>query len=101
MKLYDYFRSSAAYRVRIALKHLQHPDPGALARFKQEFRAFAGVEHPNLVRLHELPEQSALHDVVFRWIQVGTLKVDAAFWLDPLSSVMVLVADGLTFVRRR
>jgi NADH-quinone oxidoreductase subunit L len=51
-----------------------------------------------VLRLHELPEQSALHDVVFRWIQVGTLKVDAAFWLDPLSSVMVLVVTGVGFL---
>src|SRR4029453_18043099 len=51
-----------------------------------------------VLRLHALPEHSALHDEVFRWIQVGTLKVDAAFWLDPLSSVMVLGVTGAGFL---
>src|SRR5262245_26126672 len=51
-----------------------------------------------VLRLHALPEHSVLHDVVYRWIQVGTLKVDVALWLDPLSSVMVLVVTGVGFL---
>jgi len=51
-----------------------------------------------VVRLAGLPEHSALHDVVFPWVHVGSLKVDAAFWLDPLSVVMVLVVTGVGFL---
>ncbi len=38
----------------LALKTMLRVDPGSLSRFKKEFRARAGIHHPNLVRLHEL-----------------------------------------------
>jgi eukaryotic-like serine/threonine-protein kinase len=38
----------------VALKKLRSLEPGALRRFKREFRAFTDISHPNLVRLGEL-----------------------------------------------
>jgi eukaryotic-like serine/threonine-protein kinase len=38
----------------VALKVVRHASGGDLYRFKREFRAVAGIIHPNLVTLHEL-----------------------------------------------
>src|SRR5215469_6799807 len=41
---------------RVALKTLRGFSVDALFRFKNEFRALAGIQHPNLIRLYELFE---------------------------------------------
>ncbi len=41
------------------------------------------------------PEHRFLLDDVWRWIDIGTLKADVAFWVDPLSCVMILVVTGV------
>ncbi|MGH7820436.1 MAG: proton-conducting transporter membrane subunit, partial [Candidatus Binatia bacterium] len=41
------------------------------------------------------PEHRMLLDSWFTWIAIGTLRVDVAFLLDPLSAVMILVVTGV------
>jgi NADH-quinone oxidoreductase subunit L len=41
------------------------------------------------------PEQRALLDVASRWITIGSLHVDLAFWADPLSCTLLLVVTGI------
>ncbi len=41
------------------------------------------------------PEQRFLLDPLLYWIHVGDLNVDIAFWVDPLSAVMILVVTGI------
>jgi NADH-quinone oxidoreductase subunit L len=46
-----------------------------------------------LLRLE--PNQRFLIDNLFPWIHLGSLKVDMAFVVDPLSAVMILVVTGI------
>ena len=41
------------------------------------------------------PEQRFFIDHLYSWISLATLKVDMAFWVDPLSSIMILVVTGI------
>ena len=41
------------------------------------------------------PAERVILDNVFPWIHVGTLNVDVAFLLDPLSAVMILIVTGV------
>jgi NADH-quinone oxidoreductase subunit L len=41
------------------------------------------------------PEKRFLIDNLYRWIDLGTLKVDMAFMVDPLTAVMILVVTGI------
>src|SRR5712691_2930764 len=42
------------------------------------------------------PEQRFLLDtLVSPWVHIGALQVDIAFWVDPLSAVMILVVIGI------
>jgi NADH-quinone oxidoreductase subunit L len=56
-----------------------------------------------VLRLHALDgahtgAAPVLHDVVYRWVGVGTLHADVAFRLDGISAVMVLVVTGIGFL---
>ena len=41
------------------------------------------------------PEQRFLIDHLYRWLSSGSLNVDVALWVDPLSAVMILVVTGI------
>jgi serine/threonine-protein kinase len=44
-------RSDGEFEQRVAIKQLAYPTPGLLARFRQERRILARLEHPNIARL--------------------------------------------------
>ncbi|HJY82463.1 MAG TPA: NADH-quinone oxidoreductase subunit L, partial [Candidatus Binatia bacterium] len=54
----------------------------ALTAFVQIFRL--GPEHRFL-----------LDTLISPWIYIGALKVDIAFWVDPLSAIMILIVTGI------
>ena len=41
------------------------------------------------------PQRRFLLDNLYRWINLGSLKVDMAFMVDPLSAVMILIVTGI------
>src|SRR5262245_21843689 len=58
-----------------------------------------GIAFLALLRLAGLPpEQRVLGDLLFTWIGSGKLSADAAFRVDPLSAVMILVVTGVGFL---
>src|SRR5919106_2123034 len=55
-----------------------------------------GLSLTAFLALTGLPaEQRFLIDQLYTWIEIGSLKVDMAFWVDPLSAVMILVVTGI------
>jgi len=62
---------------RVALKTLHQLDPSALYRLKNEFRAVAGLVHPNLVALHELVSEHGQWFMTMEFID-GVSIVDYA-----------------------
>ncbi|HVK76853.1 MAG TPA: serine/threonine-protein kinase, partial [Kofleriaceae bacterium] len=66
-------------RTRIALKTLLHLTPHAIERFKREFRALQGVQHPNLVTLGELFEDGGRWFFTMELIEGGDLLA----WVRP------------------
>lgn len=40
-------------------------------------------------------EERVLQQTLYEWISSGTFSVNVAFWLDPLSAVMILVVTGV------
>jgi serine/threonine protein kinase len=67
----------ASMRRRVALKVLpasQAKDPGAVERFYREARAVAHLDHPNLVRAHDIDKEHGLHFLVMEYVEGSSLQ---------------------------
>jgi serine/threonine protein kinase len=56
---------------KVALKVLprqQAEDPASLARFRREARAVARLDHPNIVRAHDIDREDKLHFLVLEFV---------------------------------
>jgi len=57
--------------------------------------AFAIALYGLFAMLALAPDRRFMLDDLWRWLDVGGLRLDIAFWLDPLSIVMVLIITGV------
>src|SRR5262249_35450755 len=61
---------------RVALKVLptdQAKDPAALERFYREGRAVAALDHPNIVKVHDIDSDGKLHYLVMEYVEGTSL----------------------------
>lgn len=49
-------------------------DPEFLSRFRREARAAAGLNHPNIIQIYEIDQQSGVHYFVMEYIEGTNLK---------------------------
>src|SRR5262249_34966692 len=65
-------------RRRVALKVLPNnhaTDPAALERFYREARAVAALDHPNIVRAHDIDhDENNLHFIVMEYVDGSSLQ---------------------------
>jgi NADH-quinone oxidoreductase subunit L len=57
--------------------------------------AFILAAQAFFVMLSRAPENRFMLDDLWKWFDVGGLNLDIAFWLDPLSMMMVLIITGV------
>jgi serine/threonine protein kinase len=62
---------------RVAIKVLpaaQASDPGAVERFYREARAVATLDHPNIVRAHDIDRDGKVHFLVMEYVDGSSLQ---------------------------
>jgi serine/threonine-protein kinase len=91
----------------VALKMIlagHHAGPGAVSRFVREGQAVARLDHPNVVRVHDLGEHNGLPYLAMELVEGGSLQKPLSGGpLDPRSAVGLLraVALAVDYAHRR
>ena len=94
-------------RRRVAIKVLppaKAEHPAALGRFYREARAAAALQHPNVVRIHDIDQDGELHFIVMEYV-AGTNLLDLVKRFGPLeigraTSYVHQIAGALDFAFR-
>ena len=89
---------------RVAIKVLppaKAEQPAALGRFYREARAAGSLEHPNIVRTHDIDQDGNLHFIVMEFVD-GSNLLDVVKKFGPMdinraTDYMRQVSDGLQF----
>lgn len=82
---------------RVAIKVLppaKAEQPAALGRFYREARAAGSLEHPNIVRTHDIDQDGNLHFIVMEYVD-GTNLLDLVKKFGPLN-----IGRGVHYIRQ-
>jgi serine/threonine-protein kinase len=97
-----YCANQIALDRRVALKLLAPAlasDPGFRARFQQESRLAANIDHPNVVDVYEAGEEDGRLYIAMRWVEGSDLRkeIEDHGRLDPTRAAEIIaqVADAL------
>lgn len=73
-------------------------DPDRLSRFEQEARAASALNHPNIVTIHDIGSQGAVHYIAMELVDGETLREilsEGRLPVEELLRIAVQVAEGL------
>jgi WD40 repeat protein/predicted Ser/Thr protein kinase len=86
------------------LPRLYAAEPGFLARFEQEARVIASLEHPHIIPVHDFGEAEGYTYLVMRFIEGGTLAEmlgKAPLPLEEIQRIIRQVAGALDYAHGR
>lgn len=79
-------------------------DTSYIARFRQEARSAARLEHPHIMPIYEVGEIDGLHHIAMKFIQGRTLKElvqeDGALSVRRAAEILAQVGDALDYAHR-
>ncbi len=79
-------------------------DPTFLARFRQEARNVANLQHPNIVTVHDVGQDGNIHYIVMELIEGHDLKkiirAEAPFTLDRSLDIAIKISAGIGYAHR-
>ncbi|MBZ0305467.1 MAG: protein kinase [Anaerolineae bacterium] len=79
-------------------------DPTFLARFRQEARNVANLQHPNIVTVHDVGQDGNIHYIVMELIEGHDLKkiirAEAPFSLDRALDIAIKISTGIGYAHR-
>jgi eukaryotic-like serine/threonine-protein kinase len=79
-------------------------DPAFLARFRNEARSVANLQHPNIVTVHDVGSDGATHYIVMEFIEGQDLKkvikATGALPVDRALNLAIQICNGIGFAHR-
>ena len=80
-------------------------DSGYVARFRQEARSAARLEHPHIMPIYEVGEANGLHYIAMKYIEGRTVKdlvaAEGALSVQRAATILAQVGDALDYAHRQ